>query len=66
MNIMKTFTTPILYVLFLLTMSTGLLFAQTNKPEVKITGALLDENGKPMDYATVSLLKAQDSTVVKL
>ncbi|MFI5139772.1 MAG: TonB-dependent receptor domain-containing protein [Sphingobacteriales bacterium] len=62
---MKTFTTPILYILFLLTMSTGLLFAQTTKPDAKITGALLNENGKPMDYATVSLLKAQDSTVVK-
>jgi len=40
-------------------------FAQALQPAAKISGALLDENGKPMDYATVSLLKAQDSTVVK-
>ncbi|OKS89137.1 outer membrane beta-barrel family protein [Mucilaginibacter polytrichastri] len=31
----------------------------------KITGTLLNETGKPADYATVSLLKAKDSTVVK-
>ena len=39
--------------------------AQATKPEAKVTGLLLDENGKPMDYATVSLLKAQDSSIVK-
>jgi len=62
---MKTITIKILYILLLLTISAGFTFAQTNKPAVTISGSLLDENGKPMDYATVSLLKAQDSTVVK-
>ncbi len=62
---MKRIITPILYTLFLLTISTAALLAQTTKPAAKISGALLDENGKPMDFATVSLLKAQDSSVVK-
>jgi len=31
----------------------------------KISGILTDEQGKPMDYATVSLLKAQDSTLIR-
>jgi iron complex outermembrane receptor protein len=30
-----------------------------------ITGTLLNEQGKPVDYATVTLLRATDSTVVK-
>ncbi|SHM81591.1 outer membrane beta-barrel family protein [Mucilaginibacter sp. OK098] len=40
-------------------------YAQPSKSSAKITGALLDEKGKPMDYATVSLLNAADSSVVK-
>jgi iron complex outermembrane receptor protein len=64
-NKMKTFATPILYILLLLFISTGAVFAQTSPPAAKISGALLDENGKPMDYATVSLLKARDSSIVK-
>jgi len=62
---MKTFATPILYILLLLFISTGAVFAQTSQLAAKISGALLDENGKPMDYATVSLLKARDSSIVK-
>ncbi|HEY8782047.1 MAG TPA: outer membrane beta-barrel family protein [Mucilaginibacter sp.] len=55
----------ILYTLSLIIISTALTFAQTAKPETTISGSLLDENSRPMDYATVSLLKAQDSSVVK-
>ncbi|MES2108891.1 MAG: TonB-dependent receptor [Bacteroidota bacterium] len=40
-------------------------FAQPSKTSSKITGALTDEKGKPMDFATVTLLKAADSSVVK-
>src|SRR5258708_1920460 len=62
---MKLISTKIKYTLLLLIMGTASLFAQAGKPSAKITGSLLDEQGKPMDYATVSLLKANDSTVVK-
>ncbi len=31
----------------------------------KVSGTLLNEQGKPVDYATVSLLQAKDSAVVK-
>ncbi|HEY4326519.1 MAG TPA: TonB-dependent receptor [Mucilaginibacter sp.] len=62
---MKLITKKIQYTLLLLIVSTASLFAQTAKPEAKITGSLLDDQGKPMDYATVSLLKAKDSAVVK-
>jgi len=62
---MKTTIKKILYTLLLLTLCVGPLFAQTAKNAAGVSGVLLDENGKPMDYATVSLLKAQDSTVVK-
>jgi len=62
---MKTITIKIFYTLLITAISTVALFAQTNGPAAGISGFLTDENGKPMDYATVSLLKAQDSTVVK-
>lgn len=62
---MKSITTKIVYVVLLLVMSAGVIFAQTIAPKAKISGLLLDEQGKPMDYATVTLLKAQDSSVVK-
>jgi iron complex outermembrane receptor protein len=39
--------------------------AQTAPQPGKITGTLVTETGKPADYATVSLLKAKDSTVIK-
>ncbi|MCR8557831.1 TonB-dependent receptor family protein [Mucilaginibacter sp. BJC16-A38] len=35
------------------------------KPPVKVSGSLIDDKGKPMDYATVSLLNVKDSTVIK-
>ncbi|TDG37585.1 TonB-dependent receptor [Pedobacter changchengzhani] len=50
--------------IFILLASTGNLFAQmlTN---ANITGIILDENKKPINYATVILYKAADSSVVK-
>jgi outer membrane receptor protein involved in Fe transport len=49
----------------LLILSTGLAIAQNSTHATAISGQLVDENGKPMDFATVSLLKAQDSSIVK-
>lgn len=55
-----------IYVLaFLLLLTAGAVSAQNTKPAAKVSGSLLDEQGKPLDYATVTLLKAQDSTVIK-
>ncbi|MBB3056701.1 outer membrane beta-barrel family protein [Mucilaginibacter gotjawali] len=62
---MKNIYTKSIQLFLLLLLSAGFAMAQNNKPAAAISGQLLDENGKPMDFATVSLLKAQDSTVVK-
>jgi hypothetical protein len=61
---MKLTTTKIYYTLLLLVMTTAG-FAQTGGPSATVTGKLVNEQSKPMDYATISLLKAKDSTVVK-
>jgi len=53
-----------IFLLLLITLPAGSLIAQSNAPGT-VSGQLKDETGKPMDYATVSLLKAQDSTVIK-
>ncbi|HWZ17058.1 MAG TPA: outer membrane beta-barrel family protein [Mucilaginibacter sp.] len=58
--IIKIYTT-----LLLLLLSAVTLFAQTAPSPATVSGALLNEQGKPLDYATVSLLKAQDSSMVK-
>lgn len=56
----------ILTLTFLLLLTCAVnLFAQQVKISAKVTGALADEQGKPMDYATVTLLKAADSSAVK-
>ena len=39
--------------------------AQTVASTGKITGTLVTEQGKPADYATVSLLNAKDSSIIK-
>ncbi|MDF2430684.1 MAG: iron complex outerrane recepter protein [Mucilaginibacter sp.] len=62
---MKQIILKIQYTLLLLIAGTASLFAQGAKPAAKVSGSLLDEKGKPMYYATVSLLKAQDSSVIK-
>ncbi|MDP9080158.1 MAG: TonB-dependent receptor family protein [Bacteroidota bacterium] len=53
----KTLAFFILYII-------GITFAFA-KPPVKVSGLLIDDKGKPMDYATVSLLNVKDSTVIK-
>jgi iron complex outermembrane receptor protein len=40
------------------------LFAQTAKPLTKVSGILAGDNGKAADYASVSLLKAGDTSIV--
>jgi hypothetical protein len=61
---MKNTSTKILNIFLLLIVSIGHLFAQTASPQAKISGAVQDMQGKPIDYATVSLVTTKDSTVV--
>ncbi|SDQ00913.1 Outer membrane receptor proteins, mostly Fe transport [Mucilaginibacter sp. OK268] len=63
---MKTLTNNIFCTLLLVAISWSTSFAQGGKSGgAKVSGSLLNEQGKPMDYATVSLIRATDSTVVK-
>jgi len=62
---MKTIIHNIFYTLLLVAISCSVSFAQQAVPATKVSGALLNDQGKPLDYATVSLLRASDSTVVK-
>ncbi|MFS2188703.1 outer membrane beta-barrel protein [Mucilaginibacter sp. Mucisp84] len=62
---MKAIIHNIFYTLLLVAISCSVSFAQQAAPAAKVSGALLNEQGKPLDYATVSLLRASDSTVVK-
>ena len=61
---MKPTSTKILYITLALLFCISAAFAQTGSPQAKVSGTLQDTQGKPMDYATVSLLKAKDSTAV--
>jgi iron complex outermembrane receptor protein len=40
-------------------------FTQAPRPTGKITGNIVNEQNKPVEFATVSLLRAKDSSVVK-
>jgi hypothetical protein len=62
---MKTTLHYICFTLLLVVISWSASFAQGGKSGSKVSGSLLNEQGKPMDYATVSLIRASDSTVVK-
>jgi iron complex outermembrane receptor protein len=62
---MKSITIKSLYIFLLFLVFTGTAFAQAPKLQGKVSGSLQDEQGKAMDYATVSLLRAKDSSVVK-
>ncbi|MEZ2337277.1 TonB-dependent receptor [Mucilaginibacter sp. RCC_168] len=63
---MKTFINNIFCTLLLVVISWSASFAQGGKSGgARVSGSLLNEQGKPMDYATVSLIRATDSTVVK-
>ncbi len=54
-----------LFSLFLLTFLFSSLHAQDKTAAGRISGTVTDESAKALDYATVSLLKAQDSSLVK-
>ena len=51
-------------IFFLFTCSLGI-YAQGNHSTVKISGSLTNDQNKPVDYASVSLLRVADSTIVK-
>jgi iron complex outermembrane receptor protein len=61
---MRPLLLKILPVLLLISIS-GLLMAQSPKLVNGVTGTLTDDAGKPMEYATVSLVKLPDSTITK-
>jgi iron complex outermembrane recepter protein len=62
---MKTLTIKTILLLLALFAVPGLIYAQTATSQIKVTGSLQNEQSKPMDYATVSLLNAKDSSNVK-
>jgi len=64
LNHMKLTAQKIFYTFIILLIYIGA-HAQAVKPGARVTGTLLDEKSKPMGYATVSLLKVQDSSLVK-
>ncbi len=62
---MKPILHKIYFTLLLIIAATSVTFAQTDGQSANVTGSLLDEQGKPMTYATATLLNAKDSTIVK-
>ncbi len=48
----------------IITCASSSVFSQTT-PKANVIGTILDENRKPVDYATVVLYKAADSSIVK-
>ncbi|GGH09585.1 TonB-dependent receptor domain-containing protein [Mucilaginibacter phyllosphaerae] len=61
---MKTHFTKLLYII-LFVFTAGAVNAQNAKTTTAIHGILQNDQAKPMDYATVTLLRAKDSSVVK-
>src|SRR6187402_245015 len=63
---MKFNLTKIFFTLILFVACAGASFAQ-GKPAAtaKVSGSLIDQKNTPISYATVSLLRAKDSSVVK-
>ncbi|RYZ95867.1 MAG: carboxypeptidase regulatory-like domain-containing protein, partial [Sphingobacteriaceae bacterium] len=56
----------VLAAVFATLLITNAVFAQTAPPATgQIAGPVTDETGKPMEYATISLLKAADSAIIK-
>jgi hypothetical protein len=62
---MKPTILKIFYALLFIVGISGTALAQTAAPGGRVSGTLLDEHGKPMMFATTSLLNAKDSTIVK-
>lgn len=55
-----------LYILLIAFFTSAPLFAATNYgKQIDVTGTVLDEQRKPVDYATVGLFKTADSSLVK-
>jgi len=63
---MKLITTKLIIIAALILMGSvnNTLFAQNIEGQAKVSGLLQDTQGKPMDYASVSLLQAKDSSLV--
>src|SRR4051812_9689824 len=55
----------ILFILMNMFAFNGLLLAQTKVPGSRVSGIVLDEAKKPLDFATVSLLNAPDSILIR-
>ncbi len=62
---MKSLIHKIYFILLLAISTTGAAFAQPAGVSGHVSGTLLDEQGKPLMFATASLLNAKDSTLVK-
>ncbi|MBW4890045.1 TonB-dependent receptor family protein [Mucilaginibacter sp. HMF5004] len=60
---MKTHYKLLIGIIILL--QTGMAMAQVAKSQVKVSGTIFDNNSKVLPFATVALLKAKDSSVVK-
>lgn len=61
---MKQHFTKIFYTALFLILSLNVTLAQT-KTTANISGSLVDAQGKPMEYVSVALLNAKDSSLVK-
>lgn len=62
---MKPTIRKIYYTLLLMLTASGVSLAQNATQSTHVSGSLLDEQGKPMMFATASLLSAKDSTIIK-
>src|SRR5882757_6866957 len=62
---MKPIIRKIYYTLLFIVFAGSIAFAQTAGQSASLSGSLQDEQGKPMMYATASLINAQDSSIVK-
>jgi len=58
---MKTILRTIYYSIFLVLLATGVAYGQSAQ-NAHVSGTLLDEQGKPMPFASAYLVNAQDST----
>ncbi|WP_097133493.1 carboxypeptidase-like regulatory domain-containing protein [Pedobacter xixiisoli] len=55
-----------IYFLIIALLTSASLFAEANRgKQIDVNGTVLDEQRKPIDYATVGLFKASDSSLVK-
>lgn len=65
---MKTLTYKSILIILLIAatmIQSNIARAQSVKPNARISGSVLDDQGKAMPFATIALLKAKDSSLVK-